>query len=128
MRSASPIRQLVGTRLNASAGPKSLLTSLTRRSAVSIFCPVPTAPRAPSPRRRHRVLDELQGESFSYFLHETNRRNGLVRDKTAKGSPASIAAVGMALSGYAVGVERGLLTRAEAVRRTLVALRFFWRS
>jgi hypothetical protein len=102
--------------------------SLTRRSAVSIFCPVPTAPRAPSPRRRHRVLDELQGESFSYFLHETNRRNGLVRDKTAKGSPASIAAVGMALSAYAVGVERGLLTRAEAVRRTLVALRFFWRS
>jgi len=79
-------------------------------------------------RRRHRVLDELQEESFSYFLHETNRRNGLVRDKTAKGSPASIAAVGMALSAYVVGVERGLLTRAEAVRRTLVALRFFWRS
>ncbi len=89
---------------------------------------MPTAPRAPSPRRRHRILDELQGESFSYFLHETNRRNGLVRDKTAKGSPASIAAVGMALSAYVVGVERGLLTRAEAVRRTLVALRFFWRS
>jgi hypothetical protein len=80
------------------------------------------------PRLRHRILDELQKESFSYFLHETNRRNGLVRDKTRRGWPASIAAVGMALGAYPVGVDRGLLTRAEAVRRTLATLRFFSHS
>jgi hypothetical protein len=77
---------------------------------------------------RHRILDELQRESFSYFLHETNPRNGLVRDKTRRGWPASIAAVGMALAADPVGVERGLLTRARAVQRTLAALRFFARS
>ena len=77
---------------------------------------------------RHRALDEVQEESFSYFLHETNPRNGLVRDKTRSDWPASIAAVGVALAADPVGVERGFLTRAEAVRRTLTALRFFWQS
>jgi len=43
---------------------------------------------------RHRVVDQIQQESFSYFLHETNGGNGLVRDKTRKDWPASIAAVG----------------------------------
>lgn len=75
-----------------------------------------------------RALDELQQESFSYFLHETNPGNGLVRDKTRKDWPASIAAVGMALAAYPVGVERGFLTRTEAAHRTLATLRFFWRS
>jgi hypothetical protein len=77
---------------------------------------------------RHRVLDQIQEESFSYFLHETNGRNGLVRDKTRNDWAASIAAVGMALAAHPVGVERGFLGRADAVRRTLTALRFFWGS
>jgi hypothetical protein len=77
---------------------------------------------------RHRVLDQVQEESFSYFLHETNARNGLVRDKSRNDWPASIAAVGMALAADPVGVERGFLNRAQAVRRTLTTLRFFWRS
>src|SRR5439155_17844863 len=59
---------------------------------------------------------------------ETNHRNGLVRDKTRKAWPASIAAVGMALAADPVGVERGFLTRKEAVRRTLTVLRFLWRG
>jgi hypothetical protein len=79
-------------------------------------------------RMPNRALDELQQESFSYFLHETNRGNGLVRDKTRKDWPASITAVGMALAAYPVGVERGFLTRSQAVHRTLATLRFLWRS
>jgi len=74
------------------------------------------------------MLDANQRDAFSYFLHETNRTNGLVLDKTCKDWPASIAAVGLALTAYPVGVERGLVTRAEAVERTLTTLRFFWRS
>jgi len=75
-----------------------------------------------------RMLDANQRDAFSYFLHETNRTNGLVLDKTCTGWPASIAAVGLALTAYPVGVERGLVTRAEAVERTLTTLRFFWQS
>ena len=45
-------------------------------------------------------LEKLQYDSFKYFLHETNPANGLVVDKTEAGSPASIAATGLALATY----------------------------
>ena len=73
-------------------------------------------------------LEKLQLESFNYFLHETNRANGLVIDKTARDWPASIAATGLALASYPVAVERGFMPRAAAVERTLTTLRFFWNS
>jgi len=74
------------------------------------------------------MLDTLQRETFEYFLYEDNPANGLIADKTQAGSPASIAAVGLALASYPVGVERGLLERAEARHKTLTTLRFFWNS
>lgn len=74
------------------------------------------------------VLDKLQRETFGYFLHETNPANGLVIDKTAPAWPASIAATGLALACYPLSVERGFMTRAAAVERTLTTLRFFWNS
>jgi len=73
-------------------------------------------------------LKLLQHESFRYFLHETSSANGLVIDKTEANWPASIAATGLALAAYPVGVERGLMSRAAAVERTLTTLRFFWNS
>ena len=73
-------------------------------------------------------LEKLQRETFDYFLHETNPANGLVIDKTAPDWPASIAATGLALACYPVGVERGFMSRAAAVERTLATLRFFWNS
>jgi hypothetical protein len=82
----------------------------------------------PPVRADLRMLETIQRAAFSYFLHETNCANGLVRDKTCEDWPASIAAVGLGLTAYPVGVESGLVTRAEAVERTLTTLRFFWRS
>ena len=73
---------------------------------------------------RDAMLGDLQRESFGYFVHEVNEENGLVLDKTAAGWPASVAAVGMALTCYPVGVQRGLMTRAKALQRTLLTLRF----
>lgn len=73
-------------------------------------------------------LEKLQRETFEYFLHETNPSNGLVIDKTAANWPASIAATGLALASYPIGVERGFISRANAVERTLATLRFFWNS
>jgi hypothetical protein len=71
------------------------------------------------------MLDRLRRETFDYFRHEINPQNGLIADKNQPGSPSSIAAVGMALSVYTVATERGLLSRAEAVDRTVKVLRFF---
>jgi hypothetical protein len=70
------------------------------------------------------LLDTLQWETFEYFLHEVNPRNGLVADKTREGWPASIAATGLALAAYPVGVERGFMSRADAAAITLTTLTF----
>ena len=74
------------------------------------------------------MLDTLQWVTFEYFQHEDNPDNGLIADKTQEGTPASIAAVGLALAAYPVGVERGFLTREQAREKTLTTLRFFWNS
>lgn len=74
------------------------------------------------------MLDTLQREAFAYFVNEANPANGLVKDCTRPASPSSIAGVGLALAAYSVGVERALMTRTEAVARTLTTLRFFWTS
>jgi hypothetical protein len=73
-------------------------------------------------------LEKLQHDSFNYFLNESNPVNGLIIDKNAADWPASIAATGLALASYPVAVERGFMTRAAAVERTLTTLRFFWNS
>lgn len=48
-------------------------------------------------------LENLQRQSFDYFLHEANPANGLVVDKTAADWPARIVATGLALAAYRSG-------------------------
>jgi hypothetical protein len=74
------------------------------------------------------LLDGLQRAAFGYFLQEVNPVNGLVADTSREASPASIAVVGFALSIYPVAVERGWMTRTDAISHSLAALRFFWGS
>ena len=71
------------------------------------------------------LLDRLQWETFEYFLKEVNPANGLIADKTQDDWPASIAATGLALAAYPIGVERGFMTRDAAVKIALTTLRFF---
>lgn len=71
------------------------------------------------------MIEKLQQATFGYFLEETNPANGLVPDNTRSGSHCSIAAVGFALASYPIGVERGFLSRPQAIDRTLTTLRFF---
>jgi hypothetical protein len=73
-------------------------------------------------------LQGLQRASFGYFLHEMDSGTGLVRDSTHVGSPSSTAAVGLALTAYVVGCERGFMSREEALARTLTTLRFLRNS
>jgi hypothetical protein len=79
----------------------------------------------PPPTLAERDLHTLQRKTFRYFWSETNPENGLLADNTLGNIPASIAGVGMALSSYPVGVERGFLPRRVALGRALTALRFF---
>lgn len=74
------------------------------------------------------LLDQVQRAAFEFFVSQCNPTNGLVADSTQPGSPSSVAAVGFALTAYPVAVHRQWMTRADAVSRTLVALRFFDRA
>lgn len=71
------------------------------------------------------VLQDLQKRAFRYFARHIDAKTGLVLDSTQPGAPASIAAVGFALSCYPVAVERGFIRRSVAIAHTLAALRFF---
>ncbi|HEY8034269.1 MAG TPA: hypothetical protein VIF37_01620, partial [Methylobacter sp.] len=72
-----------------------------------------------------KELNRLQLTTLQYYLHEVNPANGLVRDKTDKTAPASIAAVGLALASLPVLVERGIISREFAPAIALRRLRFF---
>lgn len=74
------------------------------------------------------MLNILQRQTFEYFRYEDSPANGLVADKTGKDSPASIAAIGLALAAYPTAVERNFMSRQAAAELTLVTLRFFWDS
>ncbi|MGA7624590.1 MAG: glucoamylase family protein, partial [Candidatus Acidiferrales bacterium] len=74
------------------------------------------------------MLDNLRRVIVDYYRNEANPRNGLIADRTQPGSPSSIAATGMGLSVYIVAVERNILSRPDAVDRTLTLLRFLHSS
>ena len=78
-----------------------------------------------SPLTDELLLDRLQRAAFGYFEQAANPAKGLVADTSREGSPVSIAVEGFALAAYAAAVERGWMTRADAVTRILAALRFF---
>jgi len=70
------------------------------------------------------MMDNLRRAIIAYYRNEVSPQNGLIADKSQPGSASSIAAVGMGLSVYVVAVERGIISRAEGVNRTLTLLRF----
>jgi hypothetical protein len=76
-------------------------------------------------RADNSFLDSLEHDTFRYFWETANPQNGLVPDRAPTPAFASIAAVGFGLTAYLVGVERGYITRTQAVERTLNTLRFF---
>lgn len=84
--------------------------------------PAATALRQPLPD----FYEDIEERTFRFFWETANRANGLVPDRWPSPSASSIAAVGFALTAYAVGVERGWCSRAEARDLTLTTLRFFW--
>jgi hypothetical protein len=74
---------------------------------------------------RGGLLDDLEHRTFRWFWDVGDPTTGLVPDRWPSKSFCSIAAVGFALNAYAIGAERGWITRAQARERTLKTLRFF---
>jgi hypothetical protein len=72
------------------------------------------------------LLDTLQHSGILYFWNEANPANGLIKDRSTAGSPASIAATGFGLSAICVGVDHGWIARPTAATRVLTTLNTFW--
>jgi hypothetical protein len=78
------------------------------------------------PRRWDLFLDTVQARTLAFFLETADSTTGLTPDRWPSPSPASIAAVGFALTSYPVAVERGIISRAEAARRVRKTIGFLW--
>lgn len=108
-------------------GRRQLLSGSTLLIAGAAL-PKPVLAFAPASTSLPPFYEEIERRTFEWFWTTANRSNGLVPDRWPSPSFASIAAVGFALPAYAVGVERGWCTRAEARDLTLTTLRFFWNA
>jgi hypothetical protein len=70
------------------------------------------------------LVDDLERRTFEFFWETANARSGLVPDRWPTPSFSSVAAVGFGLTAYPIGVERGYVTRGQALERVLTTLRF----
>jgi len=78
----------------------------------------------PDPQSEPLTLHRLQEDTFRYFWETTNAVTGLAPDRYPSDSPASIAAIGFALTAYPIGAEHNYISRDQATDRTLATLRF----
>ena len=69
-------------------------------------------------------VDDLERRTFDWFWQSADPYTGLVPDSWPNHTFSSIAAIGFGLTAYGVGVERGYISRAQAVQRTLTTLRY----
>ncbi len=109
-----------------------LLLTLVAAGCAGPRAAAPSLPQAPRPAglsaQDAAFLDDVQHRTFRWFWETTNPQNGLVPDRHPNVTFSSVASVGFGLTAYPVGVERGWITRDQAVARTLTTLRFFWNA
>src|SRR6185436_18107821 len=109
------------------AAPALLLQSLSGCKAPKPAKPAPVVVR-PEPvvplKLLDPLLDDLQKRTFNFFWETAEPGTGLIPDRWPRPPFSSMAAVGFALNAYAIGAERGWVTRAQARARTLGTLRF----
>ena len=85
----------------------------------------PTRQRAGQATNDEAFLDKLEYDSLLYFPGETNPANGLIKDSSRPGAPASVAAVGFGLTALCIGDSRGWIEKGQAYERALKTLRAF---
>jgi hypothetical protein len=89
------------------------------------LCPCALA----GPSDRERFMDDVQRRAVLFFVRCAHPRSGLVRDRASNFGPdqydvASIASTGYGLAALPIGVQRGWVKRADAIRQAERTLRF----
>ncbi len=70
------------------------------------------------------LLDMVQGATFRFFWDYAHPVSGLSRERRGSGDVVTIGGSGFGIMAIPVGVERGFITRAQAVERMLKILNF----
>ena len=73
-------------------------------------------------------VEDLSRRTFDYFWQTTDVERCLAPDRWPSNPFSSIAATGYAITAYAVGAERGYVTREQAAERTLKCVQFYWNA
>ncbi|MFA5085858.1 MAG: hypothetical protein WC482_05795, partial [Candidatus Omnitrophota bacterium] len=84
-----------------------ILSAQTNDSAIS-------APAVETGSSDEKFLDKVEYDSILYFVREMNPANGLIKDSSRPGSPASVAAAGFGLTAICIGESRGWIARDDA--------------
>ncbi len=89
-----------------------------------------SAPGFGTKLRGKALIDDLSKRAVQYFWDETPADTGYTRDRAPNydgarnnGDISSVAAIGYALSAYAIGAERGWINKEEARKRTILTLK-----
>lgn len=98
-----------------------LVAACNKGATTAVAGPVPDY-------RADPFLDTLESRTFRWFWETTNATNGLVPDRWPTKSFSSVAAIGFGLTAYVVGVERGYVSRADAVARVRTTLDFLYHA
>jgi hypothetical protein len=70
------------------------------------------------------LLDMVQEYTFRYFWDFAHESSGMARERNTSGNTVTSGGSGFGLMAIPVGIERGYITREEAVDRTLQILEF----
>ena len=90
--------------------------------------PPPEATATVLPPAQAIFAEDLSRRTFDYFWETTSVDKCLAPDRWPANPFSSIAATGFALTAYAVGAERGYVTRGQAAERTLKCVQFYWNA
>jgi hypothetical protein len=88
----------------------------------------PAAPASPLALGSDALLLETQRRTFRYFWETTEASRGLAPDFAPEPSPASVAAMGFALTAVPIGIVHGWITREAGAQRVANTLRFLWEA
>jgi hypothetical protein len=104
------------------------LTALFVATALAgcVRAPVESTPPRPAQSMDQAAFaEDLSRRTFDYFWDTTSAEKCLAPDRWPSNPFSSIAATGFAITAYAVGVERGYISRDEAADRTLKCVQFY---
>src|SRR5947208_3282163 len=117
------LKQIAGTALYVPLAGSGLM-KLASGQQTAKTPPQPPLPQGPFNAEDDKLLDDMERANFQFFHDQAGPETGMVKDRNNARDPGSdhrivgsCAATGFGLTALCIGVERGLISNAEAQGR-----------